>query len=192
MAYLSVHLKELTTVPHDLYYRMSQYMKESKTEKYEECMNEIYALYRREGFVIIKIQCNNEFHEAIDKFPAEQTPPIKINYVAAQEHVPRAEINNRTIQKQARVNYYQLTYIHLTQIMVNCMVSEATRKLNYLPAKHRVSKYYSHRMIMHTENTNFEHHCQGVEHVFSSHTKFEQLINICNGYSCVNEVFRDI
>ena len=166
MAYLSVHLKELTTVPHDLYYRMSQYMKESKTEKYEECMNEIYALYRREGFVIVEIQCNNEFHEAIDKFPAEQTPPIKINYVAAQEHVPRAEINNRTIQKQARVNYYQLTYIHLTQIMVNCMVSEATRKLNYFPAHHGVSKYYSPMMIIHKENLVFDRLFEVIHHVF--------------------------
>lgn len=43
---------------------------------------------------------------------------IHINYTSAQEHVPRAERNNRTIQERVRAEYYNLPYIDLPRIMV--------------------------------------------------------------------------
>ena len=38
----------------------------------------------------------------------------------------------------------------------------ATVKLNYFPAKHRVSKYYSSRMILHCENLDYKKHTKFV------------------------------
>ena len=39
------------------------------------------------------------------------------------------------------------------------MVVNTNTKLNYFPSKYRVSKYYSPRMIMHTEILDYKKHC---------------------------------
>ena len=83
---------------------------------------------------------------------------IRMNYTNAQEHVPRAEQNNRTIQEEVRCNYYQISYTHLPRVVVKYMVSESAKKLNYFPAKHGVSRHYNPRMILHQENLDFERH----------------------------------
>eukprot|EP00957_Ditylum_brightwellii_P116601 8894463-Ditylum_brightwellii.AAC.1 len=36
----------------------------------------------------------------MDSYAINQEPPINMNYASAQEHVPRAERNNRTIKEQ--------------------------------------------------------------------------------------------
>ena len=84
-----------------------------------------------------------------------------MNYVAAQEYVSRAERNNRVIQERVGANYYQLPYETLTRVLVKYMVTEASRKLNFFPAKHQISKHYSPRMILHQENIDFD--CQYVQ-----------------------------
>eukprot|EP00957_Ditylum_brightwellii_P063747 4837013-Ditylum_brightwellii.AAC.1 len=83
-----------------------------------------------------------------------------MNYASAQEHVPRAERNNRTIKEQVRWEYHRSPFNHLPQIMLNYMVSEQARKLNYFPVQHGVSKHYSPRMILHQENIDYHRHCQ--------------------------------
>ena len=62
-------------------------------------MDEIYYVYQKGGFIIVEIHCDNEFHKAMDRFAAKQHPLIKINYLQAPEHVPRAERKNQTIQE---------------------------------------------------------------------------------------------
>ena len=84
----------------------------------------------------------------MDNYARKQNQTIKINYSAAQEHVPRAEQNNRTIKEQVQSIYYQLPYKHLLHVMVKYLVSEAARKLNYFPNKNGVSKHYSPQMIL--------------------------------------------
>eukprot|EP00957_Ditylum_brightwellii_P103705 7900592-Ditylum_brightwellii.AAC.1 len=39
---------------------------------------------------------------------------------------------------------------------------EFTKKLNYFPAKHGVSKHYSPRMIMHRKGLDYKRHCSFV------------------------------
>ena len=98
----------------------------------------------------------------MDSFAAKQNPPIKMNYAAAQEHVPRAERNNRVVQERVRANYYQLPYDTLTKILVKYLVSESTRKLNFVLAKHGLLKHYSPRIILHQKNIDFDCHCTNV------------------------------
>jgi hypothetical protein len=57
-------------------------------------MKEMVLIYKKGGFNITDIHCDNEFHKVMDPFSASQNPPIKMNYVSAQEHVPHAERNN--------------------------------------------------------------------------------------------------
>ena len=155
-------LKFMTSISHDIYYRTGQYLINATAKEYEKLMDELYYVYRKSGFSIIEIHCDNEFHKALDSFAAKQTPPIKMNYASANEHVPRAERNNRTIQERVRCNYYQLPYVHLPKIVVKYLVSESVKKLNFFPNKNGVSKYFSPRMILHKENLDFKKHCKYV------------------------------
>jgi hypothetical protein len=96
----------------------------------------------------------------LDPFSAKQDPIIKVNYATANEHVPRAERNNRTIQERVRAAYHRLPYDDLRRTLVKYLVMESAKKLNYFPNKNGVSKYYSPRMILHQENTDYERHCE--------------------------------
>ena len=125
-------------------------------------MNKVYDSYRKGGFTIVGIHYDNELHEVLDSFAAKQTSVIKMNYDNTQKHVPRAERNNHKIQERVWLNYYQLPYTHLPRILVKYMVSEAPKKLNYVPAKHGVSKHHILRMILHKENLDFDRHCKYV------------------------------
>ena len=93
-------------------------------------MKEVYDIYKKGGFTIIEIHCDNVFHKAMDSFASEQNPPIQMNYAAAQEHVPRAERNNRVIQERVRANFNQRPYDTLPNILVTYLVTVSTRKLN--------------------------------------------------------------
>jgi hypothetical protein len=153
-------LKFLSTISHDLYYRTAQYVASPVASIYEKCMDELTAVYKRGGFTISEIHCDNEFRKVMDPFSARQNPPIKMNYASAQEHVPRAERNNRVIQERVRSAYHRFPYTHLPRILVKYLVMESTKKLNFFPNKNGVSKYFSPRMIMHHENLDYERHCK--------------------------------
>ena len=71
-------LKFLTTISHELYYQTAQYLKQVRAKDYEECMQEVYNVYRQGGFTIVEIHCNSEFRKAMDNFAAKQDPPIKM------------------------------------------------------------------------------------------------------------------
>jgi hypothetical protein len=66
-------------------------------------------IYKREQFQVTEIHCDNEFHKLMDPFAAKQNPIIKVNYVTANEHIPRAERNNRTFQQRVRAAYKSVT-----------------------------------------------------------------------------------
>jgi hypothetical protein len=96
----------------------------------------------------------------MDRFSEQQDPPIKMNYAAAHEHVPRAERNNRVIQERVRSAYHRFPYTHLPRILVKYLVMESTKKLNFFPNKNGVSKYFSPRIIMHHETLDYKRHCK--------------------------------
>ena len=70
----------------------------------------------------------------MDPFSARQDPPIKMNYAATQEHVLRAERNNRVIQERVRAAYHRFPFTHLLRILVKYLVLESTKKLIFVPS----------------------------------------------------------
>ncbi len=155
-------LKFLMTISHELFYQTAQYVPANIASNYEICMDQIMAVYKRGHFTVNEVHCDNEFHKLMDPYSAKQDPPISMNYASAQEHVPRAERNNRTIKERVRSTYHRLPYDHLPRIMVKYLVMESTKKLNFFPNKHGVSKHYSRRMILHQENLDYNRHCKFV------------------------------
>jgi hypothetical protein len=140
-------------------YRTAQYITNPVASVYKECMNELVMVYKKGGIKITDIHCDNEFRKAMDPFSAGQTPPIKMNSASAQEHVPRAERNNRVIQERVRAAYHRFSFTHLPYTLVKYIVMESAKKLNFFPNKYGVSKVFSPRMIMHHENLDYERHC---------------------------------
>jgi hypothetical protein len=126
---------------------------------YDKSLDAIVRLYKYGQFQVTEIHCDNEFHKVMDPFSVKQDPHIRVNYAAAQEHVPKAERNNRTIQERVRATYHRLPYDHLPRILVKYLVMESTKKLNFFPNKNGVSKYFSPQMILHRENIDYERHC---------------------------------
>jgi hypothetical protein len=136
-------LKFLTAILHDLHYRTAQYVANPDVNVYKTCMDELLTIYKRGGFKITDIHCDNEFRKAMDPFSARQEPPIKMNYTSAQKHAPRAERNNRVIQERVCAAYHRLPFTHLPRTLVKFLVMESTKKLNFFPNKYGVSKVFS-------------------------------------------------
>jgi hypothetical protein len=154
-------MKFLTAISHDLYYRTAQqYVTNPVASVYKECMDELVTVYKKGGFRITDIHCDNAFRKAMDPFSAGQAPPIKMNYASAQEHVPRAERNNHVIQERVCAAYHRFPFTHLPRTLVKYLVMELAKKLNFFPNKYGVSNVFSPRMIMHHENLDCERHCK--------------------------------
>ena len=149
-------VKFMTTIAHDLYYRTAQYISDSVKSQYEKVLNELYTVYKNGDFNIEEIHCDNEFRSVMTEWAASKNPIIRVNYANPQEHVPRAERNNRVIQERVRAMYHHMPFVHLPRILVKYMGMEAPRKMNYFPARYGVSKHYSPRMIVHKENIDYE------------------------------------
>ena len=63
---------------------------------------------------VLEIHCDNEFQAAMDLIATLQSPPILMNYLNPQEHVPETERNNRTIEERVRACSHYLPYVHLS------------------------------------------------------------------------------
>ena len=92
--------------------------------------------------------------------PLVQEFQLTMNFANPQEHVPEAERNNCVIKERVRAKYHQFPYNHLPRLMVKILVTESAKKLNFFPAKNRVSAYFSSRMILQQCNLDYACHCQ--------------------------------
>ena len=148
----------LTTISRNLYYRTATSLKSKKAEDYLYRFKEVIRMYKKGGFEVKRIHADNEFRPLTA--PLQDDHNIELNFANPQEHVPEAERNNRTIQERVRANYHRLPYRRLPKLLVITLVQETPRKLNFFPAKHGVSKYYSPRMILHQRTLDYQLHCQ--------------------------------
>ena len=85
---------------------------------------------------------------------------MNANVSNPQEHVPRAEHNNRTIEERIRSRCYQLPCDRLPKTLLEHLVIESPKKLNFFPARHGVSKHFSPRMIVYKENLDCSKHLE--------------------------------
>jgi hypothetical protein len=117
----------------------------------EECakvLNKIMLLYRKAGFLVTHIYCDNEFRPLMTHL-LEQEPNLVFNFANPNEHAPEIERSIRVIEERFRATYHHLPFYHLPRTMVKLPVSESAKKLKFFPVKGGVSPYYSPRMILH-------------------------------------------
>ena len=151
-------LSFLTTISGNIYYRTAQLTVKKTAREYEECLGEIFRLYQAANFTVTEIICDNEYQDL--KNPMADKFNIRMNFANPQEHVPQAERNIRVIKERVRATFHRLPFDHLPKIMVNTLVQESAKKLNFFPAKNGISNYYSPRTILHQENLDFDRHCK--------------------------------
>ena len=98
-------------------------------------INEIYLLCMRSGFHVTEIRSDKQFKKALELFRDDQLQKyqnrININIANTKEHVPHAERNNRIIQDRTRNDYFNMPFNHLPRILVEYMVMESSKKLNF-------------------------------------------------------------
>ena len=51
----------LTSISHDIFYRMAQYLPSKKPQYYEKSMSELIQLYQNAELQVTAIHCDNEF-----------------------------------------------------------------------------------------------------------------------------------
>ena len=146
----------LTTISNNIMYRTAQPLPNKTSKAYRSALDHIFRLYNHAGFKITTIKADQEFKPILDEI--KDTLDITMHYASAQEHVPEAERNNRTIKERFRSQLHRLPFKIIPRIMIQILVMEVTKKLNYFPPKGGVSTYYSPRMILHQSNLNYNTH----------------------------------
>jgi hypothetical protein len=126
-------------------------------EEYYRALDEILRQYNNAGFVIKTIHCNGEYCGMMEK--VKDNLDVTMNFTNAQDHVPEAERNNRTIKERIRASYHRLPYKAIPRIMIRYMTMNQANQLNLFPAKGGVSSYYSPRMLLHQTSLDYTKHC---------------------------------
>jgi hypothetical protein len=160
-------LKFITTISKHLHYRTAQYIMNKSSEEYAKVLNKIMHIYRKAGFLVTHIYCDNEFRPLMTHL-LEQEPNLFFNFANPNEHVPEIERSIRVIKERVRATYHRLPFHHLPRTIVKLLVSESTKKLNFFPVKGGIYPYYSPRMILHQRNLDYEKHCK---HAFGSYVQ---------------------
>ena len=146
----------LTTISKHIMYRTAQPLPNKTVKAYRSAIDVVFRLYNHAGFKITVIKADREFQPIFEDIKDDLD--ITMNYASAQEHVPEAERNNRTIKERFRSHFQRLPYKNIPKVMIKALVMEATKKLNFFPPQGGVSQYYSPRMILHQSPLNYDKH----------------------------------
>ena len=107
--------------------------------------------------MIRRIHCDGEYRSMMDK--VKDDLDAEMNYANAQDHVPEAERNNRTIKERVRAACQRLPYNKIPRVMIRFLAMVQTNQLNLFPAKGGISSYYSPRAILGAPTLDYNKHC---------------------------------
>ena len=148
----------LTAIDRTIKFRSLVPMNTKRHDEYYRALDSILRHYNQAGFVIRTIHCDGEFRGMMEK--VDDDLDVKMNFTNAQDHVPEAERNNRTIKERIRAAFHRLPYKAIPRIMIRYLGMIQTNQLNLFPVKGRgVSSYYSPRMILNQTNLDYTKHC---------------------------------
>jgi hypothetical protein len=150
----------LTAIDRTIKFRSLVPMNTKQHEEYYRALDQILRHYNNAGFVITTIHCDGEYRGMMDE--VKDGLNIEMNFTNAQDHVPEAERNNRTIKERIRAGYHRLPYKAIPRIMIRYLAMVQTSQLNLFPVKGGVfalPAYYSPRMILNQSNLDYNKHC---------------------------------
>ena len=147
----------LSTISKKIKYRTIEWLPNRTPSAYRSAFDKVFRIYNKAGFTITYVHADQEFKPIFNDI--QDDLGITLNSASAQEHVPEAERNNRTIKERFRAMYHRLPYTNLPKVMIKYGAMEAAAKLNYFPTIGNISSYYSPRVIMTQQPLDFNKHC---------------------------------
>ncbi len=90
----------LTAIDKTLKFRSLVPMNTKQHDEYYRALDCILRHYNSGGFTIKTIHCDGEFRSMME--PVKDGLDVDMNFTNAQDHVPEAERNNRTIKERIR------------------------------------------------------------------------------------------
>jgi hypothetical protein len=146
----------LTSIDNPIKFRASVPLKDRKKEDIYRALDVIFRKYNAAGFAIKVIQTDPEFKPIMDE--VKDDLEVTMDYVPTQHHVPEAERNIRTIKERIRSTVHGLPYKTMPKVMLKHCAMLCTNQLNFLPAKNRVSSYYSTHVILGGMDLDYNKH----------------------------------
>ena len=147
----------LTTIDRTIKFRTVMPIASRTNEEYYRALDQVLRHYNKAGFKIKTIHCDGEYRSMMTNVSDELD--VEMNFTNAQDHVPEAERNNRTLKERIRAAFHRLPYKAIPKIMIRYLAMEQANKLNLFPVKGGVSTYYSPRMILNQSSLDYEKHC---------------------------------
>ena len=147
----------LMSISKHLYYCSAIYLKDEKADTLYKAMDGIFNKYNNAGYKIKHISADNQFQPSLEAIQDELR--VTLHFAAAQEHVPEAECNIRTVKDTVRSVSASLPYKYLLNVMVKMLVVEATTRLNYFVNTNGI-KHYSPQQLLKESKVDFGKHCQ--------------------------------
>ena len=148
----------LSTVSKRIIYRTCGFVPSKKVQSYREALAEVLQLYLRAGLSVDRIHADNEFKPLLEEMRDEYH--FHPNYASAEEHVPEAERNNRSIKERFRSVVHSTPFTALPKVVIKIIMTEVAAKLNYFPVKAGCSEVFSPRMILHQVPLDYTRHCK--------------------------------
>ncbi|KAG7364548.1 reverse transcriptase RNA-dependent DNA polymerase [Nitzschia inconspicua] len=148
----------LATISHNIKYRTCNFVPSRRMMDYRSVLAKVVLLYTNAGFTIKMIHADSEYRAVLEYFK-NSSNKIDYNLATANEHVPQAERNIRTIKERVRATYHSLPFKAIPKLFIKELMAETANKLNFFPPKNGVSEYYSPREILSHQRLDYTKNC---------------------------------
>ena len=72
-------IKFLPTISLNIYFWKMNYMPNTTAGCYQRALNKLNSVYKKGGFDLTKIRCDNQFQAGLDPIVTTYNPPITVN-----------------------------------------------------------------------------------------------------------------
>ena len=127
-----------------------------KEDEFYRALDVVLRHYNGAGYRITDGHCDREFTSLMDRVKDDLN--IRLHYTGADDHVPAAERNNRTIQERFRSMFHLLPYKSIPRVMIEGLAMDCTNKLNLFPVKGGISPYFSPHTLMGGPRLDYNKH----------------------------------
>ena len=127
-------------------------------ENFYKVLDSVTHISNKKGYKINKILHDGEFRSLMVRI--EDDLNIHTNYANPQDHVLKAELNNRTINEAFHTMLHRTGYSHIPRLLINELAKFGTKRLNYFPVKKGISKYYSPSTVLTRKILDYNKHCK--------------------------------
>ena len=146
----------MTSTDDPIKFRSAVPIDNTKEDEFFRALDVILRHYNDAGYQITDGYCDNGFASMMDRVKDDLN--INLHYTGADDHVPQAERNNRTIQERVRAMFHLLPFRAIPRLMIEYLVMECASKLNYFPVKGGVSPYFSPHLLLGGEVLDYNKH----------------------------------